>query len=142
MAYSQDLRERVVRAVERGERSQKEIAEDYEVSLSFVERNWRRYRETGQIGIKRWHHGRSPRLAGAGEERLRTILTEHPDRQLEELCQEVKDEDGKAVSVSTMSRMLNRLGISHKKNNSVPVSKIRPASRRYATTLDSGPQHG
>ena len=30
MAYSQDLRERVLRAVERGERSQREIAEDYE----------------------------------------------------------------------------------------------------------------
>jgi transposase len=118
MAYSQDLRERVVRAVEGGERSQKEIAEDYEVSLSFVERNWRWYRETGQIGIKQWHHGRVSRLAGAGEERLRAILAEHPDRRLEELCQEVKGKDGKAVSVSTMSRALNRLGISHKKTTS------------------------
>jgi transposase len=127
MAYSQDLRERVVRAVERGERSQKEIAEDYEVSVSFVERNWRRYRESGQIGIKQWHHGRVPRLAGAGEEWLQTILAEHPDRRLEELCEEVKDKHGKAVSVSTMSRTLSRLGISHKKSNFMPVNKTHHA---------------
>jgi transposase len=127
MAYSQDLRERVVRAVERGERSQREIAEDYEVSLSFVERNWRRYRESGQIGIKQWQHGRVPRLAGAGEERLRTILAEQPDQRLEELCQAVKDKDGKAVSVSSMSRALKRLGISHKKSNFMPVNKTHRA---------------
>jgi transposase len=123
MAYSQDLRERVLSAVERGERGQREIAEDYEVSLSFVERVWRRYRETGQTGIKEWRHGRAQRLAGAGEERLRTLLTQRPDWRLDELCEQVKDKDGRVVSISTMSRALKRLGITHKKSNSTQLNK-------------------
>jgi transposase len=54
MAYSQDLRERVVRAVQRGDRTQKAIAEDFGVSLSFVEEVWRRQRETGRCAVKVW----------------------------------------------------------------------------------------
>ena len=123
MAYSQDLRERVVRGVEGGERSQREVAEDYEVSLSFVERVWRRYRETGQIGIKEWRHGRAQRLAGAGEERVRTLLSARPDLRLDELCEQVKGKDGRVVSISTMSRVLKRLGITHKKSNSTQLNK-------------------
>lgn len=108
MAYSQDLRERVLRAVERGERSQRAIAEDYEVSLSFVERAWRRYRERGETGIKAWHHGRTQKLAGAGEEKLQTLLASQPDLRLTELCEQVKGKDGQAVSTSTMSRGVER----------------------------------
>ena len=65
MAYSQDLRERVVRAVERGDRSQTEVAEEYGVSRSFVEEVWRRYRETGSCAIKVWHHGPRAKLAAS-----------------------------------------------------------------------------
>lgn len=125
MAYSQDLRERVLRAVERGERSQREIAEDYEVSLSFVERAWRRYRETGATGIKHWRHGRAQKLAGAGEEKLQALLASQPDLRLTELCEQVKDKAGQAVSASTMSRVLKRLGITHKKSSFAQPNKTR-----------------
>ena len=42
MAYSQELRDRIVRAVEQGKRSQRQIAEDFGVSKSCVEEMWRR----------------------------------------------------------------------------------------------------
>jgi transposase len=45
--YSQDLRERIVQALEVQEESQAEIAERFAVSLPFVEQLWRRWRTTG-----------------------------------------------------------------------------------------------
>jgi transposase len=42
--YSQDLREKIIRAVEAGEETRAEIAEQYGVILSFVEKLWRRWR--------------------------------------------------------------------------------------------------
>lgn len=123
MAYSHDLRMRIVRAIERGEQSQREIAEDLEMSVTRVERIWRRYRETGQVRIKTWRHGRAQRLAGEGEKRLETILAGKPDTRLDELCAQVKDKNGRAVSLSTMSRQLKRLGIKRKKSNLMRLSK-------------------
>jgi transposase len=46
-AYSQDLRVRIVEALEAHEESQAEIAERYVVSLSFVAKLWQRWRVTG-----------------------------------------------------------------------------------------------
>ena len=63
MAYSQELRDRIVRAVEQGKRSQRQIAEDFGVSKSCVEEMWRRYRETGSSAIKVWRHGPVQKLA-------------------------------------------------------------------------------
>ena len=114
MAYSEDLRERVVRAIQKGGRSQRQIALDYEVSQSFVEEVWRRYRETGSWHIKRWQPGPKPQLE-AQTEILRAHVQEHPDATLAERCEEVLGSHGKPVSASTMSRMLKRLGITHKK---------------------------
>jgi transposase len=123
MAYSQDLRERVIGAIQRGDRSQREIAEDFEVSRSFVERVWRRFRETDSCSIKTWRHGPARRLAGSGEQSLRVVVAERPDLQLEELCEQVKAKNGNSVSISTMSRELKRLGIRRKKSNFMPANK-------------------
>jgi transposase len=44
--YSLDLRERIIAALETGADSQPEIAATFGVSLSFVEKLWRKWRET------------------------------------------------------------------------------------------------
>jgi transposase len=124
MAYSEDLRERVVRAVERGDRTQQTVAEDFEVSLSFVEETWRRYRETGSCAVKVWTHGPKPKLSERSEQ-VRAEVATHPDVKLEQLCERVPVADGSRVSVSAMSRMLRRLKITRKKSNSMPASRRR-----------------
>ena len=124
MAYSQDLRERVVQAVARGDRTQREVAEDFAVSLSFVEEVWRRQRETGSCAIKVWRHGPHPKLGGQ-KEQLRAAVAAQPDVQLEALCEQVRTADGARLSVSAMSRTLRRLGITRKKSNSMPASETR-----------------
>ncbi len=124
MAYSPDLRERVVRAIQRGDRSQAEIASDYEVSLSFGEEVWRRYRETGSWAIKVWRPGPRPKLSGQ-EERVRAELAQHPDLRLSDLCERVRASDGGAVSISAMSRLVQRLGLTRKKRVSTPANRTR-----------------
>ena len=114
----------MVRAVERGDRTQQAVAEDFEVSLSFVEETWRRYRETGSCAVKVWYHGRKPKLSDRTEQ-LRAEVAAHPDVKLEQLCARVPVADGSRVSVSAMSRTLRRLNITRKKSNFTPVNRRR-----------------
>ena len=124
MAYSQDLRERVVKAIQRGDRTQPQIAKDFEVSRSFVEELWRRYRETGSCAIKEWQHGPRAKLADQ-EGTLRAAVAAKPDARLADLCKEVHAADGTPVSPSAMGRALRRLKITHKKRVFTPVSRRR-----------------
>ncbi len=114
----------MVRAVERGDRTQQAVAEDFEVSLSFVEETWRRYRETGSCAVKVWQHGPKPKLSERSEQ-LRAEVAAHADVKLEQLCERVRGADGSSVSVSAMSRMLQRLQITRKKSNCTPASRRR-----------------
>jgi transposase len=125
MAYSQDLRERVVKAIQRGDRSQAQVAQDFAVSLSFVEELWRRYRETGNCAIQAWHHGPRAKLADQ-EAALRTAVAAQPDAKLTDLCEQVRAPDGSRVSESAMSRALRRLKLTRKKRAFTPASR-RPS---------------
>ena len=126
MAYSQDLREHVVRAIQRGDRTQAALATDFGVSLSFVEEVWRRQRETGNCAVKVWRHGRPARL-NEREEQLRAEVAAHPDVTLAMLCERILATDGSRLSESAMSRTLKRLKITRKKRASTPVSRRRNA---------------
>ncbi len=125
MAYSQDLRERVVKAIQRGDRSQARVAEDFGVSLSCVEELWRRYRETGSCAVKVWHHGPQAKLVGQ-EAALRAAVAAKPDARLTDLCEAVRAADGARVSVHAMSRALRRLRITRKKGAPTPANR-RPS---------------
>jgi transposase len=125
MAYSQDIRERVVQAVEQGKRTQRQVAEDFGVSQSFVEEVWRRYRETGSCRIKVWRHGPAQVLAGK-EDTIRKVVKAQPDANLDELKEQIGKETRREVSKSTMSRVMKRLGITRKKR----VRTHRNATRR------------
>jgi transposase len=124
MAYSQDLRERVVKAVQRGDRTQQDIAEDFDVSLSFVEEVWRRQRETGDCAVKLGRHGPVAKLSDRIEQ-LRAEVVRQPDVRLEELCERVRVADGSKVSISAMSRLLQRLKITREKSQFMPASRQR-----------------
>lgn len=53
--YSTDLRQRVINAYKANEGSQRQLADRFKVSLSFVQRLIRLYQNTGQVTPK--HHG-------------------------------------------------------------------------------------
>ena len=49
--YSNDLRRRIVEAIQENEETQSDIAGRFAVSISFVEKLWQRFRATGSRGI-------------------------------------------------------------------------------------------
>src|SRR3954469_10128754 len=83
--YSNDLRERIVAAVARGEQSLRQIARLFSVSLSCIVRLLQRQRRTGSVQPKP-HGGVPPRkLDAAAEARLRQLVQDQPDATLAEL---------------------------------------------------------
>ena len=83
-AYSQDLRERVLRALERGARPT-DIAVRLEVSRVWVYQVARRFKQTGQRGSLPMGGHRRSRVA-AMESTLRAWIKAEVDVTLAELC--------------------------------------------------------
>jgi transposase len=111
MAYSQDLRTRIIATVERGEGSLRQIAQRFLVSLSFVTRLLHHYRTTGSLEPKPHGGGRQPALGPAQLKRLRALIRKKPDATLEELRQSL----GVACSTMAIVRALRKLKITRKK---------------------------
>ena len=136
-AYSLDLRERVVAAVEAGELSRHRIAKVFGVSYTWIKELFRRKRETGSIAPLPHGGGQKPLLDEEGLQRLRAEVARHPDATLKELCQRVRGSEGKRLSVPTMCRVLGELGLSRKKEG--PFShRTRSSRTRRALGVDGG----
>jgi transposase len=84
-AYSQDLRERILRAVRAGEDSQEAIAQRFAVSRSFVERLWQRWCQTGSCAALP-HGGERSHSLRLAEGLLRQLVVRDPDVTLATLC--------------------------------------------------------
>ena len=125
--YSQDLREKIVRALEAQEETQEEIAERFSVSTSFVVKLWRRWRETGSAAALP-HSGGRRRSLQAAEAVIRRELDRQPDLTLAELCEAVGASGGASVSAKTMCVELRRLDLPRKKSRSTTPSATRRAS--------------
>lgn len=117
-AYSLDLRERVAAACDAGTLSQPDIAEDFDVSVSFITKLLRRRRETGLLAAKPHTGGFRPILTARDRERIADRVRTQPDISLAELCTWISNR----VSDSTMSRVLISLGLTRKKRRSMPTS--------------------
>jgi len=130
-AYSKDIRERVIRARERGE-APLSIAQRLEVGFGWVYSLLRRYRATVSYEALPSNAGVKPKLSEADLELLRQTVNEHPDATLEEL----KELTGFSVSIATISRALNkRLKITVKKNAS-PKRTESPRRTRSARNME------
>lgn len=118
MTYSQDLRDRVLAAYDRG-MGTREIAQTFQVSLAWA----RRVRQ-----IRR-EEGRTTPLPRGGAtvikidmDRLAELVREQPDATLLEL----RDRLGVECSESAMSLAVRRLGFTFKKKRSMQRSRIDP----------------
>jgi transposase len=112
-AYSDDLRQRIVRAVDQGHR-QAEIAAAFQVSVATIKRYLKQRRETGQVTAKPIP-GRPPKQHAALEAELPGQLAAHRDVTLAEHCRLYDATHGQRVSWDTMRRAIDRLGWTWKK---------------------------
>jgi transposase len=124
IAFSMDLRERIVDAVESGVYSQAGVSELYHVSLSFVEKLWRLHRTGGDIAPKLYTPGPKRVLEPYGAW-IRAVIAAQPDLTLEELCEQFEEERGLRVHPSMMWRELERLKLPLKKSRSTTASGTR-----------------
>jgi transposase len=128
--YSQDLRDRIIQALEAGTATQRRIAERFCVSRSFVEKLWQRWRRSGSSAVKPHAGGRQRHLKDHLE-LLRTEVAKQPDATLAELRDRVAAQ-GPRVRTATLCRALQRLKLPLKKSRSTPRNGTRSASRRSA----------
>jgi transposase len=135
--YSIDLRQKILQACERRLGSQRALADLFGVSLSFVEKLLRRRRTTGDIAPRPHAGGQRPSLDAAATTLVQQLVHDNADLTLEELCARVADERGIHVSVATMCRVLQRLGLPRKKSRSTPASATPRASSTRARTTAS-----
>ena len=115
MAYSVDLRKRVVAGVLEQGLSVVEAARVFQVGSATVERYLRQFRESGELS-PRTSPGRPRLLDAAQEERLKRQLEQDNDLRLKVRCARWHKASGMVMSEATMCRAIKRLGMSRKKD--------------------------
>jgi len=133
-AYSSDLRQKILHAYERRLGSQRALAYLFGVSLAFVEKVLRQHRRAGTIAPKPHAGGQRPRLNEATHVLLRQLVRDDPDLTLHELCTRIEVETGVRVSVPTMCRVLQRLGLPRKKSRFTRRSVTPSVSNKRGRT--------
>ena len=111
--YSEDLRRSIVRAVEVGGTSKSAAARLFGVSLSSVKR-YLRLAEQGVSLAPRKGGGRPPKTDQTTEKLLREDVEERPAATVSQRRQFLERTMSKALSDSTVKRLLKRLGFSRK----------------------------
>jgi len=113
--YSQDLRDRVLAASDRGVPT-KQVAKTFEVSPAWVRRLKQRRRETGETAPRPMGGATVVKIDMA---RLAELVKEQPDATLKELRERL----GIACAESAVCMALKRLGLSFKKRRSTRPSR-------------------
>ena len=119
---SEDLRIRVIRAVEGG-MSRNTAARHFGVSIASAVRWMDDYLRTGRTAPKpRGGDRRSGRIE-AQHDFLITAIEEAPDITLAELRKRLIEEQGERFALSTIHDVFRRHGISFKKRRRMPVNR-------------------
>ncbi len=123
-AYSQDLRDRVLRCYDRG-MTTRQIADVLSVSPAWCRRVKQQRRETGRISARPLGGARRIKI---DPNRLAELVKGHPDATLKELRAML----GIVCAESSICMALQRLKLSFKKRRSTRRSRIVPTSRLNA----------
>ena len=110
MAYSADLRERVLALYDEGHKTKK-VCERLRVSPAWARRvKQRRHDPPKSVG------GSAPKLDESARARLSGWVDERPDATLEELRARVREELGVSVSVGCLWNTLRSMRLTFKKS--------------------------
>jgi transposase len=132
-AYSLDLRERIVEAVERRVGSKRQIAALFGVHESFIDKLLGQKRARGDIAPLPHGGGARAKLSAEPLSHLSALVTATPDATLDELREQLQQKAGVAVSRSTICRGLQALRLTRKKRPRArpkPTPKSAPRSKR------------
>lgn len=131
-AYSLDLRQRIIDAVERGELAKREIAKLFGVHESFIYKLLRQRRDRGDIAPLPHGGGAEAKLQAHHLASLAELVAQTPDATLDELRERLQKQSRVEASITTIWRGLESLNLSRKKSLSgrqQPTRTNVPSSR-------------
>src|SRR4028118_2159169 len=115
-AYSLDLRQKIVEAYAEGNISQRQLAKQFRVALSFIEKLLKQHRETGSIAPKVRTEQTPTKLNSEQLTVLEQLVEANNDATLDELRYQLEHKKGILIGRSTVDRMLKKLNLTVKKN--------------------------
>ncbi|AFZ24859.1 transposase [Cylindrospermum stagnale PCC 7417] len=113
--YSLDFRQKIFDTYLEDGISQRQLAKRFCVSLSFIQKLLKQYRETTSIAPKVRTKQTPPKLNKEQLNILEEILEAQNDATLSEIRSALKEKTGITIGISTVDRMLQRIEISLKK---------------------------
>jgi transposase len=119
---SNDLRQRILDAVDRREGSRRQLAVRFSVNVSTITRLLQLRRETGAFDPRPHAGGIEPTLDQEGLERLRKLVEQTPDATLQQYRQGL----GISGGIMIVWRGLEKLGITRKKKTLHATEQDRP----------------
>jgi transposase len=117
-AYSNDLRERVVRSYENG-RGQSWIAREFGISLGSVKRYITRYQKTGSVEATQARR-QEPTIRDEQLGALQALVDAEPDATIAQYIEQWAAKYGVHVGQATMCRSLQRANRPRKKDTRRP----------------------
>jgi transposase len=124
---SEDLRARVIRAIEGG-MSRNAAAHHFGVSVSSAVRWMAAYLATGRTAPKSRGGDRRSERIEAQSDLLLGAIEEQPDLTLSELRERLIEARGERFAVSTIHEFYRRHGVTLKKRQGTPASRNVPTS--------------
>ena len=138
-SYSQDLRDRVLWALDRGERPTA-IARRLEVSRVWVYRVRERQQKTGQRTSFRIGGHRRSRVAEI-ESVLRAWIEQEPGLRLAELCDRLLQQ-GVSIKIGALWHQLNKWNLTFKKNAARQRARTRGRAAGTKSLAAGAPHDG
>ena len=112
---SQDLRQRIIGAREKGEGTG-EVCQRFGVSRRSVERFWNQHQSTGQCRPKKIGGYRRSRIE-KHDPTLRRWLTQQVDLTLSQLQERCRERLDVRIGINALWHRLDQMGLSYKKND-------------------------
>lgn len=127
-AYSYDLRQKVMQAIELDGMKKSEASEVFHISRNTINLWCQRQAETGDIQLK--HRATaSPKQKITDWEKFRAFAKEHEGKTQVEMAQLWEDD----ISSRTISRALQKLGLTRKKRRTGIGNGTKPSAQNSST---------
>ncbi|MHC5859034.1 helix-turn-helix domain-containing protein [Nostoc sp.] len=113
------------------------LAKRFSVSLTFIQKLLKRYRNNGTVEPKAHGGGNTGKLSSEQMAIVVTLVEEDNDAILVELCSRLEERTGVLVSKATMGRITQKLNLTRKKNITRERKIHRTSSKTKSRVLDN-----
>lgn len=122
-----DLRQRILKAYDRGDVTREQVATRFDVSLGMVKKLIQQRRACGNIAPRYDRCGRKPIILDNHRREMRVLLKKRPDLTLEEIREQI----GLTCTIQAIHYVLDDMGMTYKKRLSALQSNLAQMSPEH-----------